>query len=408
MRIILNEMKKIWNIKIILLIIFSSLVVYNMFMSFNINYFFSNHPEQECYVFAMEMTKKYGKRIEQKEFDQFIKEKKLLLNQEFIQSIANESILTDNGIYTFDDMYLFFNAEGNRHIQLEKLNGDEEKLQLMSDSKCRIYGKEYDYIGFKFQTIMHIENDYLNAEKYIDYDISSQDTGPKSITRLQEIKDTKQYKNISINETRIINRIQPYFFFGSIVIMLGVIILISPLITTDNLRNMSLLQYTSKKGRKLLSHQLIACLISTFILVTLKVLIFGGIFSTLGTQVFWNNAFNAFYNHSYSTFDFTYGQWILMQVGLLYLLAFVLTFIVFVISKMSKNYITLILKGIPIFTVFVFICMRIFDKPFFMKNPLYRFTQIVGIELIVTLLLIALGIVGYVALYKKNGVMDIH
>jgi uncharacterized phage infection (PIP) family protein YhgE len=44
MRIVINEMKKIWNVRMFLIIVLICLLFYLLFMSFHIKFFPNGHP----------------------------------------------------------------------------------------------------------------------------------------------------------------------------------------------------------------------------------------------------------------------------------------------------------------------------------------------------------------------------
>jgi hypothetical protein len=60
MRIVINEMKKIWNVRMLLIIALICLLFYLPFMSFHIKYFPNGHPATEKVYYSIELLQRYG------------------------------------------------------------------------------------------------------------------------------------------------------------------------------------------------------------------------------------------------------------------------------------------------------------------------------------------------------------
>jgi len=380
MRVIFNEMKKIWNPKGVLVTIILSIIIYILFMEYNVNYFGAGHPKTEFYNFGIEMTNKYGPTLELDEFNEFINEKKDELNEEFQKVIQIEKLLLESDIITYSKLIEFSNLRSVEGAQLDLFDGDEEKLKEINTAKWRIYGEEHNYLGFKLDAIYLIEERYLANTQAVD---------------------------ISIYSLMMSNYIKPYFLYSGIVITLSVLILISPLITNDKLNSVKELQYSTRKGRKLLLSQLIAALISTTVLVIVFVAIFGILFSKTGTQVFWNNGFNSFNSSEQSVFIFTYGQWVISNVVFIFIFSIALTFILMMISKISSNLISLLFKLIPILVVIIIVFGTGFYSMLLTSNLLYRITNFKGTEFIVLSLIMLVAVKLFFNMNKKNMTTDL-
>lgn len=154
--------------------------------------------------------------------------------------------------------------------------------------------------------------------------------------------------------------------------------------------------------------QLIAVLLSAFVLTTVLLAVFGVIYGTNGIWVFWNSGLTSFLNSYISLFEMTYGQYIMIYMILLDVLCLGAAALASVLSRYSKNRITLILKLVPVFAVLALLCYVVFENPFSLTHFLYRMTVIPGIESIVCGLVFLAG--GTLALYlvrreKKVDVM---
>jgi hypothetical protein len=98
-----------------------------------------------------------------------------------------------------------------------------------------------------------------------------------------------------------------------------------------------LLQYTAKRGRELVKQQLIAILLSVFLLTTAVLFIFGAIYSTNGIWPFWNSCLTSFLSRSdtFFLFDMTYGQYVIAYAVMLYILCLGAAAVAFLLSRFS-------------------------------------------------------------------------
>lgn len=100
MRIILNEIKKIWNGKLLFVAFIITGLFYTIFMMNSIEFFKTGHPITEETEYVMEMTKRYGTKITDEEFSDFMKEKREALISEAEECIDKLPIFSEVGIST--------------------------------------------------------------------------------------------------------------------------------------------------------------------------------------------------------------------------------------------------------------------------------------------------------------------
>ena len=71
MDIILNELKKIFNIKSVILLVLINIVMYFLFIEFEITYFPNGRPALNIYNMFVEMESSYGEFMDEEEFEDF-------------------------------------------------------------------------------------------------------------------------------------------------------------------------------------------------------------------------------------------------------------------------------------------------------------------------------------------------
>jgi hypothetical protein len=378
MRIVFHEMRKIWNIRILGIIVLLCSLYYLLFMSFHIVYFPNGHSMTEEFEYGVELLNRYGPTLEEEEFIEFTTEMREKLIAEMNGYIKSMPVFADAGIFSFEDY---------EKVREKPTNTEAERKAVWT-----LLGEECDYVRFKLQALDLISERYRNYPMYMLPRLISEaeSYGKRETARLNFIEATEEYRNI-MDQYTYEDSVE-YFVALAVLSVLSVLVLVSPLITGDRAREIHLLQYTAKQGRKILRKQLTAIILSAFILTTLLVLIFGAIYSVNGTFVFWNSGITSFLNRTF-WIDITYGQYILLSVAMLYIICLGTATFAFLASRFSRNLIALILKLIPVFFALLALCRIVLRYTFSPGNSLYRITRIIGTEPFVCILVMIIGLV---------------
>ena len=189
-----------------------------------------------------------------------------------------------------------------------------------------------------------------------------------------------------------------YFGWLTMLAVLATLTLILPLLCVDRMRNIHSLQYCAKLGRKILYRQIAAALLSSFLLTTLLLVIFGGIyFRATCVLMYWSHNLYSISNQSVLLFDFTFGQYLLILAAIAYTASLGAALLSFMISWFSRNLISAMIKIIPVFAALAFLLHHINNSgtpvPFSMVHRFYLWTNIIGIEIIVCAVLFVLSLV---------------
>lgn len=390
MRIILYEMKKIWNIKLIIIIAVLCALYYYMFIDFNVKHFPNGHPVTEEVNFSIQMIEQFGLLMEEDEFSDFILS-------------TREKLITEAETY-INDIPIFAKAKIYSYEDYEKIHEKNNQTELETNALWALLGEECDFVRFKLEALNNIENTYYNYPEYMINNLISEATNEKELDRLMEIKEAEEYRNIMSGW--VYENTVTYAIYMTILTILAVLVLISPLIVTDHTKNVHLLQYTTKVGRRIFKKQFIATMLSALFLTTVFILIFGIIYSSNDTWIFWNSGLTSFLNFNF-LMNITYGQYIIIYIVLLYALCLSAAALVLVLSRFSQTLITLIMKLIPLFAVFVAIIAGVLNGTFEPTNIIYAWTGIFGIEPIVCGLLLFLGLVVSFYFVRKETKIDI-
>jgi hypothetical protein len=132
-----------------------------------------------------------------------------------------------------------------------------------------------DWILFKIQTIDGIANQFKYAEFDVEMGIEQASGYDRTgwIPRYTQILETEEWRNID-NPVALDNLIL-YVSNLAVLCVLAVMLLVSPIVSTDRAKKVNQLQYASKTGRRVLRSQFWATVVSTFALSTLLLLFSG-------------------------------------------------------------------------------------------------------------------------------------
>jgi len=351
MRMILLEMKKIWNWKILGAIALVCASFYFMFMSYYINYYKSgNHPQAEIVYYAEELARLYGTTITPEELSAYIAE-------------------------------------------------EREKLASQAENA---------HSRFFLETLEHMEEVFDTKPMYIGWNDSFwEGLNEREQARYTEIVQNNEHHSVFSYWTH--SNTEDYAVYFAVMLMLAVLILVSPFPLSDRHANIHHLQYSAKLGRKIMHRQLAATLLSAFMLTTLLILIFGGVYSVNSTYLFWNANINSGLNTgNYSVFSMTYGQWVMAMIAMMYILALGISMFAFVLSRFSRNMITLIMKLIPLFAATAYLCMAVFNYSFSMLyNALYNLVRVFGTEAIVCGVVMLIGFTTATFVVRREKRVDV-
>lgn len=386
MMILFNELKKIWTLPSLFILIVVSLIFYTLFLSFNVTTFPNGHPETELVDMATELTTLYGPRLTEENYQAYYETQKQALLLEANSYIEKNSALQEAGIEDYDHLNQLYH---------EALDGDQ-KSEAVSSAMQDLLSRKTQFLEFRIESIQYYLKDYYNVGREHRLDnYMSDEVSPSVKQRVDELIDQKAYQNIMSGN--VYGNYSDYLSYACVLIVLAQMVLIGPYITRDHASNMLSLQASSKEGRRLIQKQNGAVIISSILLTT----IIGGILAYLFPShymiPFMNNQLTSFLNFNGSFFwtDMTLKEYVICNVIMVYLMGLASALMAFVLSKSSQRYMILIAKALPIFAVMAFVCRHILFDYRNTANLLYRLSHWVHIEniLLALLMMISFGLV---------------
>ncbi|MBS4196600.1 hypothetical protein [Lederbergia citri] len=324
MQILLLEIRKILNWKILLVLAFVNLILYYFLIDFNIKHFPNGRPSLDSYQIGAEMVKNYGPHMDESEKADF-------------------KIKYDEEVRKADEFFRGREDFKKIGIQsyIEYQNADHDNKELEELRYKVIFNEEVD-LFWELQERERLLEFHKNQEMIIANEIGRANSFGKQ--HLNELKKTGQYDlypEVSLsNFSDIITNI-------AIAVLISVVLVISPIFLSDRSRNLVDLQYTSKVGRSIFKRKLAAGLISAFIVMTVLLAIYLGIYSLNHPSIFFEVPLNSFIGGVY-WYNLTFFQYIVLSTCAIYVLGFLLTFISMSISNLVPSYIALIGIQVPV------------------------------------------------------------
>lgn len=329
MRIIINEIRHIFNWKMALILVLFTAAFYYMFIAFDIQYFPNGTGNVYDYKIAVDMLKTYGRTMDTNEFKNFeqIYNQRVKAADSYIQS---QSEFKQAGITTYK--------------AFKNLDVSSSTYSKLSD---KVFSKDNVSVFWELQ---ESENPISSYENMDNVKNDSTLTSAQKV-RINEIISSGSLKSIFPSE--IFENYNDLIGYDAILIILCVIFMLGPVYLKDRRNNVNYMQYSSKTGRRIFKKKITASLISAFILITLQFVLLFAVYSHNNTGMFFGSGIMSFYNGIYSWYNLTFLQYIIMTVAGVYVIGLCAALITLLASRLAPNYITLI--GMLTAIAFVFI-----------------------------------------------------
>lgn len=371
MRVIINEIKKLFPIKTILILGLITVIIFNLFIGFWLEYFPNGQPNTQNFDLSVEMLNKYGTTVDENEFKDFEKETALREKE------ADEYLIKDKdaqalGIKSYKE-YLEENS---------KSRGGNEKVEVLHS---KIMFNENVYLFWELQARRSI------ISSYRDMIYGTDDNTPKMDERVKEIESGGEINSV-LNDCVVENYNNLISSFA-VLLVISIAFVISPIFLKDNKNKANLLQYSSKLGRGIAKKKIIASMIVTFLMATLEIGVLFILYAKNNTLQFWNCSINSKFVTTISWFDLTFGQYIILSIILMYIVAFVVASLSLFVSSKVKSYVSLIGVQVPLLGGLLWFLMMVglykitvFWKPKYIIHISYGILLVIAIGMMISLL----------------------
>ena len=133
--------------------------------------------------------------------------------------------------------------------------------------------------------------------------------------------------------------------------VLSIVLLLSPVLVRDRLCRTRALQWSSGRGRTVLRTQMTAACIVAFVVTVVNLVVYGIPFLRQNPLIFKDCGLKSLWGSAAPWFDWTYGRYLIVLVGLILILSMATAFLAVFLSRYSGNYIPMLLKALLLFAV---------------------------------------------------------
>jgi hypothetical protein len=376
MRIILHELQKIWNLRAVAVLVVLCGMFYLTFMGYYIESYPNGHPHTEDDMLCRTLVQRYGTTLEPDELEEFLQTRDGLV-READGVIASKPKLTALGINDYAGLQKAIeslshaNATEQESLELQTIFEEFYHTSISALPGARINVSATDtalepLVGYQIEALDSLAQRYENVldpsavrEGGVVAGVPGEDA---LYARFFEMTSTGEYR--AIIPVQALDNTFGYARSLSLLVVFATLILLAPLLTSDRMGKVHLLQYTAKTGRRILGRQLVAVLISSVALTTALLVVFGALYASTGLQVFWHSDVSSFNTFYAALIRLTFGQLAMVMAGMLYALGLACALLAFVLSRFCSNFIALIAGLIPVAVAGALLCVYIvFERP---------------------------------------------
>ena len=380
------ELKKIWSPGVLAALILLGAAYYWIRPGFYIEYFCSGPSAQAEFELPLDWVRRYGPTVEpseRAEIDAQLEEQERLFS-EALRAIPEAAELGVSDYDSFEDFK-------NRFYHENEDMDDSEKERINAFITQVFFSSDTNYETVRALRI------FLEA-----YDQEPETARRYGAFGASQRLDTLCWERVQALQAGALRGVIPfqvhfstmsYFEYLALWCMLSVIVLLSPALVRDRMHRIRSAQWTSRWGRRILNAQLTAGLFSGLLLTVLNMGIYAVPFLTRRVLPLLDVPLYSIWPGSgYPWFDWTYGQYLLALLGLTAGLALTASGLTLVLSQYSGNYVSMLLKALPLCVALCLLGALIMYDPFFFSNYLTRFLTLPGGEIICTALLLGLSL----------------
>ena len=325
MIILLKELRKIFDIRLVIGIIVFTVLFYNMFMEI------TRHPcGGQCtdssydIPFAAKLVDEFGPKIE---FDEWYKleNKEKQIEEKIEKEIAGNEILNSNGITTLKELY----EKENELYEKGSLNENEKLLEKKIDEFI-LYNEKTGKMFFELQCLENIKE-----FRGIIYGVSKKDVA--KLDNRDAKRMTKQY--VSLLPEGVLYIFNEDMKYMSALIIIISFVLICAYQIRERLSGVMPLYVSTKVGRKIFSVQLFASIIAVLIVSALQLGIYTLMYYPKGLAIFWSCENWSCARNSFLFDGISFGTYMfIFEMAVLMFCVFGAIF-VYCIARLAENYI---------------------------------------------------------------------
>lgn len=380
----LQELKKIWKKERIALYMIIMVLFSVTFLLPQLK-FLKRGEEDSAGVsaaLAKECVTQYGEQITAKEYEE-IRQHYFDTLSEGQSIIAMEPYFAENDVFSYEDYVKY---------EQNALNGVEGYSYDNVRKMRNFILQNTDYSDIYYQVYERLIQDYEESIETKEYNVKITLSGKARQIALEILnKFHEEEGQGSPLPYEFVAAGSRYFVKLSILCVILTLFIASPVMVSDNANNLRSGQWSSRKGRKIYKCQFMCMAGSLAVSVTM--ILAGGLWAwfTTGAFFFGKCSMFSFLSISIPLLHVTYAGYVMMMIGLIFILTNGIGYIAFYLSAASHNYMEMLMKTLPVIFVGIIVSLTL-ENAFLHTSYLFRLTSIKGAELVPVVLLFLIGI----------------
>ena len=375
MKLLGYEVKKILNVKLLIVLCMFTMLFYNMFIAIWI------HPEDsaDCRAqndLATVLREEYGYETHLPYEDYEVLEE---VRQEQIRKldemVLKSSILLETGIKSYQQL---------RAMEYDTMTDavEEELNRIMFDEGIRevflTQTIEGIYDDMKVCPLFGVEagKEREVADKFLSIGSMYDDYTKEAIERVASvIKENR----LSLMPTSILHHLLFDFPRFGVLLVISCLLLILPYQIRERLAGVNPLMATTHTGRNLWKRRYSSAVIACVFVCAVQSVIFCMVLNRADVLQYWNYAISG-NDRNMFWFDMSFGTYLIVNFVLYTIVAVSIMTVFYLISRLSVNYIVGVAIGIPI-TVLIGALLPLFTRAFLSveRSMLYDVVRPIGI-----------------------------
>ncbi|RKN80613.1 hypothetical protein D7M11_19210 [Paenibacillus ginsengarvi] len=343
------ELKKLWNLRVLALFAALAVLTWFAFLSEALSSYDSLTTHGIYGSYQKEMFERYGGTLEPEELaDYDIPGKKAAIFSELDAIIAGETIFAEHHIRNYAEFQAFADTDFSSLNETERKSFYDTTSQMRNkldrSSSTQTLDEWYASPLMRLQTLAVLERTYVDYESslrsYID-----RDSRPVVVRTAENIL---HMRNANLVRYDLCREFSLYAAVVGVFSAVAVIVLVAPLLTTDRMQKVNLIQYSSAVGRRILGVQLAATAVSALVLSFLLIVAAYTPFLLAGASDYWNAPILSFTSGHMQLYNITFGQYAFLLAGMIVVLSVGAGCFAFILARFSTNVVTMLIKTVPV------------------------------------------------------------
>jgi hypothetical protein len=391
----MNEMKKLWNLKLLAIIAALGVLTWFAFLYSVLDGYNSMTTHGSYGKYQNEMFDLYGDTLSPEErADYDIPGKLAAVYEEADAIIAQNSIFAKYGVGNFAEYIELMQSMGVAIIgESAVLTGESEaasavgdidafysddgdgiKMQLLLDGGENVTLDEwYDSPQMKYQSLYGLQSSYEDYQENLET-YAQHDTRPFVARLAKELLEKNPPNEPSLVRYDLLESFSYYAAIVGVFAVLAALLLVAPTLTNDHARKITHLQYSSKTGRKIMRYKFAATLTSVTVMSVALIVAAYIPFIANDAYKYWNSnimSFNTFTTAG-SMYNVTFGQYAIILAALSVAFALTAACAAFVLARFSSNVVILMFKAIPVGAAVAAVCALSLTMCFAFGNIIFN------------------------------------